>query len=392
MSQSPLTASVMVLGPGARPFESSGSRSNAPNGLPGQARSAAGTVSETGADVAAGMPDDGSGSGEDTARRANFSSHSLDIMPTVVNRLKFYRSRYEPVIDLVDAQQKHTSERVSRPKAWLRMMRTLVAPKKIILFYPNRPRRWAVAYKLSTRAGYWITTNPNRKCDAAFRWESVTRAPLRAFRYEVGAINLNCTDISKQHVQRVFTNIFGYDLGIDPTVYEGLVVKKSDDNATHDGEVIKCPIPGEDVVPGYVYQKAIDNRRQDAEGFYEYRVPIFMNTIPAVYVKYRPAEAQFKEFDGAEVVTPQSVLSEEERGRLLAFAEALQLEYGELDVLRDRGDGRIYVVDANNTPSGPTRGFKPEQRVEALEALQPAFEALLAESARRIAHGAVVPT
>lgn len=344
------------------------------------------TAAETGAVVAAGAyHDGGSGLGEDAAGRANFSSHSLDIMPTMFDHLKHYRSRYQSMIDLVDAQQKHVFERVSRPKAWVRMMHILVAPRKTILFYPNRPGRWAVAYKLSSRAGYWITTNPKRKCDAAFRWEVATRATPQAFRYEAGAINCYCTDISKQHVEKVFAEVFGYDLGIDPTVYKGLVVKKSDENATHDGEVITCPIPAQDVVPGFVYQKFVDNRRQDAEGFYEYRVPIFMKTIPAVYVKYRPTDAQFKEFDGAEVVSPQSVLSEEEQRRLLAFSEALQFEYGELDVLRDRGDGRIYVVDANNTPSGPTRGFRPEQRVEALEALQPAFEALLAESARRLA-------
>ena len=309
-----------------------------------------------------------------------------------VSRLGRVRSRYQSVVDLVDAQQRHTAEHVSRPRAWARMLRTVVRPRKTVLFYPNRPRRWAVAYKLSTRAGYWITTNPNRRCDAAFRWETSTRRELRTFRYDDAAINQHCTDISKQYVAKVFEDVFGYDLEVDPTTYEGLVVRKSDENATHDGEVITCPIPAEDVVPGFVYQKAIDNRRDDAEGFYEYRVPVFSDSIPSVYVKYRPADAQFKEFDGAEVVTPESVLSQEERTSILAFAKALRLEYGELDVLRDRGDGRIYIVDANNTPSGPTRGFRPEQRVEALESLQPSFDALLAESARRMDRGAGTPT
>ena len=84
-------------------------------------------------------------------------------------------------------------------------------------------------------------------------------------------------------------------------------------------------------------------------------------------------------------------MSEAERSRLLAFSDALHMEYGELDVLRDRGDGRIYVVDANKTPSGPARGFETAQSVEALRALRPAFEALVAESARRLAVGAGAP-
>jgi hypothetical protein len=29
------------------------------------------------------------------------------------------------------------------------------------------------------------------------------------------------------------------------------------------------------------------------------------------------------------------------------------LDYGELDVLRDADDGRLYVVDVNTTPFGP---------------------------------------
>ena len=306
-------------------------------------------------------------------------------MPSFVEYFHRGRSKYRAVVHLVNAQQRYTVEDVSRPEAWARMLRTVVVPKKTILFYPKRPQRWNVIYKLCSRAGYWITTNPRRTCDAAFRWDNATRSVPRSFRYDAGAINLHCTDISKRHVSDVFADVFGYDLGVDPTTYHGLVVKKSDENATHDGEVIECPIPAEDVDPGFAYQKAIDNRRDDADGFYEYRVPVFLKTIPAVYVKYRPSEAQFKEFNGAEVVAPDSVLSDQERDDILAFTEALGLEYGELDVLRDRGDGRIYVVDANNTPSGPTRGFEPAQRVEALETLQPAYEALLAESARRIA-------
>ena len=38
---------------------------------------------------------------------------------------------------------------------------------------------------------------------------------------------------------------------------------------------------------------------------------------------------------------------------MLRFARALGIDYGELDILRDRDDGRIYIVDVNNTPFGP---------------------------------------
>ncbi len=305
-------------------------------------------------------------------------------MPSLADTLTRYRYRRTSLVRLANAEQAYAAQRVSRARAWARVLRTMAFPRKTILFYPLRPNAWSVVYKLCSQAGYWISNDPSQPCDAAFRWEDVTHGSGEPFRQGDVAINRYCTDISKKHVSDVFADVFGYDLDVDPTTYRGLVVKKSDENATHDGELIECPIPAADVAPGFVYQKAVDNRRDDAEGFYEYRVPIFGPTIPVVYVKYRPLDAQFKEFNGADVVTPASVLSDDERAQLLAFTDALQMEYGELDVLRDRGDGRIYVVDANNTPTGPARGFRPEQSVEALRALQPAFDALLAESARRL--------
>ena len=309
-------------------------------------------------------------------------------MPSLSDTLTRYQHRRTSLVRLANAEQAYSAELVSRPRAWARVLRTIVFPRKTVLFYPSRPNAWSVVYKLCSRAGYWITNDPDAESDAVFHWEDATRATPRPFRYADAAINRHCTDISKRRVSRVFSEVFEYDLDVDPTAYSGLMVKKSDENATHDGEIVEGPISAADVASGFVYQKAINNRRDDAEGFYEYRVPIFGRTIPAVYVKYRPLDAQFKEFNGVDLVTPDSVLSEEERALLVAFAGALQMEYGELDVLRDHDDGRIYVVDANNTPTGPARGFRPEQSVEALRLLQPAFDALLAESARRIVHDA----
>ena len=298
------------------------------------------------------------------------------------SRIVGVRSR--SVAQLARTWHRYSGDRSWGLQAWVRTARLMVAPRKTILCYPMRPSQYAVLYKLCVLGGYWVTTNPERRCDAVFRWDNTTRSTVGRFRHDEAAINRYCTDISKEHISHVFEDVFGYSLLVDPTTYVGRAVKKSDENATHDGEVIECPISTGDVAPGYVYQKAIDNRRAGSEGFYEYRVPILGTSLPVVYIKYRPATAQFKAFDGAEVVSPESVLSETERTRLVAFAEALQMEYGELDVLRDREDGRIYVVDANNTPSGPERGFRPEQSVEALRRLQPAFEALLADSRRRL--------
>jgi len=47
-----------------------------------------------------------------------------------------------------------------------------------------------------------------------------------------------------------------------------------------------------------------------------------------------------------------------------------------MDVLRDR-DGRIYVVDANNTPAGPPNGMTAEQRLHAARILTAALRDML---------------
>ena len=38
--------------------------------------------------------------------------------------------------------------------------------------------------------------------------------------------------------------------------------------------------------------------------------------------------------------------------KILAVCREMGLDYGELDVLRDREDGRLYILDVNDTPSG----------------------------------------
>ena len=38
---------------------------------------------------------------------------------------------------------------------------------------------------------------------------------------------------------------------------------------------------------------------------------------------------------------------------MIRFCRAAGADYAELDVLRDRKNGRIYAVDLNQTPTGP---------------------------------------
>ena len=73
----------------------------------------------------------------------------------------------------------------------------------------------------------------------------------------------------------------------------------------------------------------------------------------------------------------EDCFSPDEIDKLLRFCAAMNLDYGELDVLRHKADGRIYVVDVNTTPDGhpleqmdePINRESIRRRAEALEAL-----------------------
>ena len=85
-------------------------------------------------------------------------------------------------------------------------------------------------------------------------------------------------------------------------------------------------------------------------------------------------------FSGTRVTVPRApyeLFSIAEQALLLGFARAMDLDYGELDVLRDEPSGLIYVVDANRTPSRP-RNLPERDWPRVYDAQAAAFRELLA--------------
>jgi hypothetical protein len=197
-----------------------------------------------------------------------------------------------------------------------------------------------------------------------------------------GALNAGADDESKRKVEREFARVFGYGLAVDPTVHEGPCVAKSDRlNGAHDGRVVACPIAEAD--PALSYQRLLDNRA-DADTVLDLRVPVVGGEIPFVYRKYRPLRDRFSNANTAVgIAEPADVFSEVERAKLVALARAMGLELGgELDVLRDARDGRIYVVDANWTSWGPPRPVRTGDAVRAVRAYAAALARLAARADR----------
>jgi hypothetical protein len=224
-----------------------------------------------------------------------------------------------------------------------------------IVFYPDRPGRKSVAFRICSNNGIKIINRLSRNADAVFFWQDATRPrshPELEMHYpNKRIINLHCTDISKSRIEQMFERAFGYPLSLDPTQHQGPCLKKSDQNATHDGEIVDCPI--KKPLPGFVYQRLVDNRLEDGE-LEDLRIPVFRRYIPLVFKYFRTPEHRFGErCQRAELFQPQEVMSDQEISNLLQFCQLMGMDYGELDVLRDRQDGRIYVVDANSTPLPP---------------------------------------
>ncbi|MAL97650.1 MAG: hypothetical protein CL583_04275 [Alteromonadaceae bacterium] len=262
--------------------------------------------------------------------------------------------------------------------AALRILRTRLWPRGTVLFYPGTPSHYQIIYKLCTLYGYRMHSTPDRPYDLVFAHEGSTVFPQKLFDDFGSAkvINRNAKDISKKQVEQAFGEVFGYSIGIDPATHEGLALRKSNDNYTHDGEIVSCPCePEED--SRITYQRYIDTATGD--GFFaELRVSVYQDVIPVVCPKFRAdSPERFKVVARSEVADPGDHLSTDEQDKILQLARKMGVDYGEMDVMRDNNDGRIYVVDVNRTPAGPVSGLTPKQTREALGRMRPAFERLV---------------
>jgi glutathione synthase/RimK-type ligase-like ATP-grasp enzyme len=109
----------------------------------------------------------------------------------------------------------------------------------------------------------------------------------------------------------------------------------------------------------------------------DHRVPVVGGEIPLVYLKRRPLRDRFSNTNlRVGLADAGEVFSAAERERLLAFCRAMGLDLGEIDVLRDAGDGRIYVVDVNRTAWGPPRSMRTADAVRAVRAYAAALSRL----------------
>ncbi len=253
-------------------------------------------------------------------------------------------------------------------------------PNRTVLFHPMRPHPHEVLYHLFHARGWRVTNDATRRCDLAIAWHPTALASedpvLLALSASVPVLNLGCRDVSKRRVDQAAFEAFGYDVRVDPRRHVGPCVQKSDENAVHDGTIIECPVVLEE--PGYVYQRVIDNAVDDRT-VEDIRLPVFGDIVPFAYRKYRPLGQRFRNLNSrVALAETASAIDGNELQLLLRFCRSMQIEYAELDVLRDRSDGRLYVIDVNPTPYGPPNHLSAVDSKRAMTLMDDAFDSAFA--------------
>jgi glutathione synthase/RimK-type ligase-like ATP-grasp enzyme len=112
------------------------------------------------------------------------------------------------------------------------------------------------------------------------------------------------------------------------------------------------------------------------------RTPFVDGKPVVVFIKRRPVEDRFANHNAdVAMVEPREVFSEDEIARLGVFCRAMGLDWGGLDILRDRPSGRLYVVDVNKTDMGPPIALPFPAKLKAVARMGRALRALITEQA-----------
>jgi hypothetical protein len=276
----------------------------------------------------------------------------------------------------------YSLENVLSVRTWLRyflavkLARPLPGPSFTLCFAPDRARPWYLIWPVTRLAGARIVTDPH-DADVIMHFEDATygdaHAPLAS--QSTTYVNFGCRDVSKTAVARAFEAAFGYPLALDPRTHHGPAVEKCELNGAHDGRIVQCPCEPRE---GWVYQRVIDNGAADADLVEDFRTPTIGGKPVCVFIKRRRLKERFANANTeSELRTPGECFSPAEIERICDFCARMNLEWGGLDILRDRADGRLYIVDANKTDMGPPIALPFDQKMRATRIMAEAFRAMV---------------
>jgi glutathione synthase/RimK-type ligase-like ATP-grasp enzyme len=112
--------------------------------------------------------------------------------------------------------------------------------------------------------------------------------------------------------------------------------------------------------------------------YVDIRVPVISGKIPLVYLKFKTEKYRFtNKAHRATLHTPEELFSAEEIQHIEKYAAAMKVDFCEFDVLRHKGNQKIYIIDVNKTPYGPPDPLNARDKVNALKRLSDAFMKLV---------------
>ena len=247
-----------------------------------------------------------------------------------------------------------------------------------ILTHPDQITRHPhiLLAKLCAALGYRVTSDPSRPFDVAVKYHDQTftdPAVLAAIPAGKPIINARSLDISKARVDREVEAVFGVSTLLDPTHHVGPMVEKSDLNAAEGRQLVDGP---REPRAGFVYQRLIDSTTPDGH-YVEHRVPVHDGRVPLVYRKRIKESDRFtKAATRVDVIEAEKEFSAVELDGIRDLCRRMGVEFGELDVLRDRQSGVPVVIDVNNTPLGALRYLSAHDRRSSIERLAASFQTM----------------
>lgn len=239
-------------------------------------------------------------------------------------------------------------------------------------FYPDKARPWYFIWSVMHVSGAKLVDDV-AKADIVMHFDDSTECHTVVPPVKPGAhlLNFGCNDISKSRVSAAFEKASGETLAVDPVTFTGRMVEKSELNAAHDGRILEGPLDAP--VDGKTYQRLIDN--EIAGGLVEdLRCCLVGGSPVVVFRKRRPLERRFLN-ENVQVLLdePRNCYTPEEIKIIERFAAEIGLDWGGVDVLRDRASGKIFIVDANKTDMGPPVALKLGAKLRATRRMARAF-------------------
>jgi hypothetical protein len=249
-----------------------------------------------------------------------------------------------------------------------------LTPHFSIYFTPERARPWYLIWAVARAAGAKLAADASH-ADVVVQFEDATYSPNDPpTKLKPGAklVNFICRDVSKTNVARASEKAFGVSLLVDPRTHVGPAVEKSEINAAHDGRIVQCPTTPS---PGRMFQRVIDNRMPlDLDLVEDLRTCTVGGEPVCVFLKRRQVTKRFLNTNTEVLLrAPEEVFSPGELAKIRAFTREIGLEWGGVDVLRDRNDGSLCIVDANKTDMGPPIGLNLPDKIRATHMLRDAF-------------------